>query len=81
VSEADAKAKERQRVDPVLKLFRGMNIMVVTNNIDVENGIANGTQGYVTTKVVLKAGEKVSKTFMSASDSKIQVRSLSLQTR
>ena len=44
----------RERVDPVLKLYKGCRVMLPTNE-DVANGLANGTQATVE-KVVLKPG-------------------------
>lgn len=42
ISEADTKSKNKSRCDPFLCLSDGANLMV-DNNIDVANGIANGT--------------------------------------
>ena len=65
VSESGARITGTQRMDPVLKVYRGMKVML-TQNIDVPNGIANGTEAFVT-KVVLKPGEKMGRTLMEAS--------------
>jgi hypothetical protein len=46
-------------MDPVLKLYVGCPVMM-TENFDVENCLANGTQAVVV-KVVLKAGQQTSK--------------------
>ena len=47
-------------MDPVLKLYRGMRVML-TENKDVVNGIANGTQATIE-RVVLKKNESYSST-------------------
>ena len=56
-SESDVKTvgNSSQRMDPVLKLYEGIRILL-TKNEDVLNGIANGTQAEVV-RVVLKACE------------------------
>jgi hypothetical protein len=45
------------RMDPVLRLYRGCNVMLPTNS-DVASGQANGTQATFE-KIVLKPGEQV----------------------
>ena len=47
--------KTSQRMDPVLKLYEGIRVLL-TKNEDVLNGIANGTQAKVV-RIVLKTGE------------------------
>jgi hypothetical protein len=57
--ESDLKFKGRTtRMDPVLKLYKGCPVML-TDNFDVDNRMANGTQG-ILEKVVLKAGQQTS---------------------
>lgn len=57
ISEADTArtGKYKTRLDPLLCLFRGSNVMG-TSNDDVKNGIANGTTSTFR-KVCLKAGK------------------------
>ena len=75
VSESGAKTSGSLRIDPVLKLYKGMTVLV-TENTDVQNGIANGTQAYIT-KVVLKPNEQLSETVMfSTQDTQRPVKSV-----
>ena len=46
-SENDIKLpRGRGRLDPVLKIYKGCRVMLTTN-IDVKNGQANGTQAFI----------------------------------
>lgn len=60
VSESDVKTTgtSSQRMDPVLKLYEGIRVLL-TKNEDVSSGIANGTQAEVT-RIVLKSNERYS---------------------
>ena len=49
------------RMDPVLKLYKNCPVML-PSNIDVKNGLANGTRALVN-KVVLKAGQQTESVF------------------
>jgi hypothetical protein len=53
-SECDVKGKNDKFVDPLLKLYRGIRMMMLHND-DVPNGIANGTLCTLV-KIVLKPG-------------------------
>ena len=58
--ESDCVFKGRTtRMDPVLKLYSDCPVML-TENFDVDNRMANGTQGLLV-KVVLKSGQSTSK--------------------
>jgi hypothetical protein len=50
--------KKTTRLDPVLKVYIGCPLMLI-DNIDVDNRLANGTQA-ILVKVVLKAGQTTS---------------------
>jgi hypothetical protein len=52
--ESDVDTSRQGRFDPVLKLFEGCEVML-TENIDVINGLANGTQALVR-KIILNQG-------------------------
>lgn len=56
VGEAEATGKNRQRVDPCLKLYPGCPMML-TENADVSNGQANGSRTFLV-KVTPKPGEQ-----------------------
>jgi hypothetical protein len=49
--ESNIKTTRSGRVDPVLKLYLGCNVMI-TENIDVYNGLANGTRAKVTSIII-----------------------------
>ena len=57
--EDDIKFNDRNtsRMDPVLKLYYNCSIML-TNNMDVEKGMANGTEAHLK-KIILKPNEKL----------------------
>jgi hypothetical protein len=56
-SDADCQDSRSKHVDPLLCLASGCNMMV-NNNIDVHNGIANGTTTEFV-KAILKQGSKL----------------------
>jgi hypothetical protein len=63
--ESDCVFKGRTiRLDPVLKLYVGCPVML-TENFDLENRLANGTQA-VLVKVVLKSGQATSEVLVNA---------------
>jgi hypothetical protein len=62
-SEADINGDSRSRIDPVLKLYYGCELML-TDNIDVAKGLANGTRGFLQ-NVVLKQNETYHKVYYS----------------
>jgi len=73
VSEDGAKfSVSGKRMDPVLKLYRGMRVML-TENKDVLKGIANGTQATIE-KVVLKRRETYGSTEMIGGDARTRRR-------
>jgi hypothetical protein len=53
-SDCEVQRRDKKFVDPFMKLYLGAPIMLL-DNIDVENGVANGTR-CVVSKVVIKRG-------------------------
>jgi hypothetical protein len=54
-SESDIDGDSRNRIDPILKVYLGCELML-TENIDVAKGLANGTRAIVV-NIMLKANE------------------------
>ena len=55
-------SRGKGRIDPVLKIYIGCRVMLTTN-IDVKNGQANGTQAFID-HVVLKENVTLTKTYI-----------------
>ena len=55
-TESDLKSDRSGKMDPVLKLYVGCEVMI-TENIDVPNGLANGTRATID-KILLKQGSQ-----------------------
>ena len=55
-TESNLKSNRSGRMDPVLKLYIGCEVMI-TENIDVPNGLANGTRAKID-KMLLKEGSE-----------------------
>ena len=49
--ESNIKTTRSGRVDPVLKLYMGCDVMI-TENVDVYNGLANGTRAKLTSVII-----------------------------
>ena len=70
VTESEVKTSSSQQMDPVLKLYRQIQVLI-TKNIDIPNGIANRKQALLTS-VHLKTNQNFSNVHVAVDDKQVK---------